>query len=53
MRTVMKDHMGLAYRMSRKIPALGNSERCLVLRQQYAMVMLELLKNGKRKINAD
>ena len=52
-RTIMKDDLGLGYRMSRKVPVQGNSERCLVLRQQYAMHMLPLLKEGKRILNLD
>ena len=52
-RTIMKDDLGLGYRMSRKVPVQGNSERCLVLRQQYAMHMLPLLKEGKRILNID
>jgi len=31
----------------------ANSERCLVLRQQYAISLLDLLKQGKRIINVD
>ena len=42
-KSIMKDEMGLGYRMSRKVPVQSNSERCLVMRQQYAMKMLELL----------
>ena len=49
----MKDDLGLGYRMSRKVPVQDNSERCLVLRQQYAMRMLPLLKDGKRILNID
>ena len=29
---VMKDELGLAYRMTRKIPVQANHKRCLVLR---------------------
>ena len=52
-RTIMKDDLGLGYRISSKVPVQGNSERCLVLRQQYAMHMLPLLRDGKRIINID
>ena len=51
-RALRKD-LGLGYRRMRKIPIQGNSERCLVLRQQYALTMLPLLKSGKRIINVD
>ena len=50
---VLKDELGLGYRMARDVPLQGNSERCLVLRQQYAMKMLELLNDGKRILNVD
>ena len=50
---VMKDELGLAYRMTRKIPVQANHKRCLVLRQQYAMVMLPLLQKGTRILNVD
>ena len=52
-RSIMRDDLGLAYRMSRKVPVQGNSERCLVLRQQYAMEMIPLLQDGKRILNID
>ena len=42
-KTVMKDELGLGYRMAKKVPVQANEMRCLVLRQQYAMVMLSLL----------
>ena len=31
-RDIMKDELGLGYRLTRKVPVQGNSERCLVLR---------------------
>ena len=52
-KTIMKDDLGLGYRLTRKVPVQGNSERCLVLRQQYAMNMLPLLRDGKRILNID
>ena len=42
-KTIMKDELGLGYRIARKVPIQANQERCLVLRQQYAMEMLPLL----------
>ena len=41
----MKKELGLGYRRVQKVPIQGNSERCLVLRQQYALKMLPLLKS--------
>ena len=52
-KTVMKDELGLCYRMSKKIPVQANEKRCLVLRQQYALVMLPLLEKGTRILNID
>ena len=49
----MKKELGLGYRRVKKVPIQGNSERCLVLRQQYALEMLPLLKSGRRVINID
>ena len=31
-KTIMKDELGLGYRLTRRIPVQSNSERCLVLR---------------------
>ena len=36
-----------------KVQPQANSQRCLVLRQQYAISLLDLLKQGKRIINVD
>ena len=43
----------MSYRRARSVPIQANSERCLVLRQQYAMVMLEQLEKDQRVINID
>ena len=53
MNHVLKKTMGLSYRRVRKVPVQANSERCLVLRQQYALVMLSILDSKKRVINVD
>ena len=45
--------MGLKYKKIKKIPFHGNSEKNLVLRQQFAMKLLELLQEGKRILNID
>ena len=52
-RKIMKDQLGMKYRKSKKISELANSQRCLVLRQQYAMKMLEILKDDVLVINID
>ena len=43
----------MGYRMARPVTIQANSERCLVLRQQYALKMLPLLESGRRIINVD
>ena len=43
----------MGYRQARSVPIQANSERCLVLRQQYALKMLPLLESGRRIINLD
>ena len=45
--------MWLGYRKPRMVAPQANSERCLVLRQQYALVMLSFMDLGKRIINVD
>ena len=52
-RSVLKKDLGLGYRLAKKVPPQANSERCLVLRQQYAIRMIELLQEKKRIINVD
>ena len=39
--------------MAKTVTIQANSERCLVLRQQYALKMLPLLEKGRRLINVD
>lgn len=45
-RHVMRKEMNCGYRIARTVPIQSNSERCLILRQQYAMIMLPLLEAG-------
>jgi len=52
-RWALKKELGLGYRIAKKVPIQCNSERCLVLRQQYALKMLELLGGKDRCINID
>ena len=52
-RSVLRTDLGLGYRMAKKVPVQSNSERCLVLRQQFALKMLELLLQQKHVINVD
>ena len=52
-RESLKTELGLGYRRAKKVPVQCNSERCLVLRQQYALKMLKLLGGEDRCINID
>ena len=52
-RRIMRKVLHMSYRIARTIPVQGNSERCLVLRQQYALRILPLLEYGRRIINDD
>jgi len=52
-RVVMKDDCNLSFVKSKKLTSNANADRALVLRQQYALAMLPLLKKGRRVINID
>ena len=43
---VLRKELGLGYRKLVKVPIQANSERCLVLRQQYALKIFQLLASG-------
>ena len=45
--------MALRYAKVKKVVFQGNNPRSLVLRQRFAMKMLELLHSGKRILNID
>ena len=53
MTKVMREDLGLSYIMARKLHPAANSARSLVLRQQYAIKMLELLRQARHVINLD
>ena len=52
-RKTMKQDLKMSFRLAKRVPKQGNTERCLVLRQQYAIKMMELLEEGRRIINVD
>ena len=52
-RQVLREELHLRYRRTKKVPQQANSERCKVLRQQYALTLLSLLEQGKRIIQVD
>ena len=49
----MKREFKLSFLKSKKLFPSANSDRNMVLRQQYGLKMLELLSEGKRIINID
>ena len=52
-RNVMKKDLGMSYRRARTVTVQANSERCLVLRQQFALRLLPLMESRRRIINVD
>ena len=52
-RKVMRERLGLKYNKIVPLPVHGNSERCLVQRQQCALEFFRQLEAGKRIINID
>ena len=52
-RQVMREDLGMRYRKLVPVSIHGNSEKNLVLRQQFAMKMIELLREGKNLLNVD
>ena len=51
--SVLQKDIGARFKRIRKIPFLGNSPRCLILRRYYAKFMLKQLSDGLRIINID
>ena len=49
----MKKDLGLLYRRAKPIAIQCNSERCLVLRQQYAKAMIDLIMEKWNVVNVD
>ena len=52
-RQVMRKDLCMGYRRAKIVTIQNNSERCLVQRQQFALILLPLLESGKRIINVD
>ena len=52
-KTVLKQELRLSYRRTRTTPPQANAQRCLVLRQQYALAIMPLLERRSRILNAD
>ena len=45
--SVLRNDLGLGWRMVKKVPVQSNSERCLVLHQQFSLKMIDLLSRHK------
>lgn len=52
-RNVMRHDLNMRYRKVLPVSIHGNSEKNLVLRQQFARNMINLLKAGKTLLNVD
>ena len=52
-RKVLREHMGQRYKKIKKIPFHGNSDKNLILRQQFSKKMLNLMGNHRRILNVD
>lgn len=52
-RSVMREDLGMRYRKIVPISIHGNSEKNLVLRQQFAIKLIGLMVEGKRLLNID
>lgn len=50
---IMKEELGMRYRKIKMVTVNTNSERNLVLRQQFALELIRLLVQGKRVVNID
>ena len=52
-RNVMRKELRMGYRVAKTVAVQSNTERTLVLRQQYSLRLLPLLEMGRRIINVD
>ena len=52
-RKVMREQVGLRYRRIVRLAPQANSDRCLIQRQQCALVFQELFQTKRRIINID
>ena len=53
MASIMKKNLGMSYKKIHPVTLRTNSERNLVLRQQFALTLIQLLQSGKRVLNID
>ena len=52
-RKIFHKDLRMGYRIAKTLPVQSNTERALVLRQQYSMHLLPMLEKGTRIINID
>ena len=50
---ILKENVGMRYKKIKPITVNTNSEKNLVLRQQFAQNLIKLLQSGKRVLNVD
>ena len=50
---MLRNDIGARYKPIKKVPYIGNTPRCIILRQKYAMFVLDQLQRGVRVINLD
>ena len=51
--SVLRHDIGARYKRLRKVPFLGNTDRCLILRAHFSKFLLGQLASGARIINLD
>ena len=51
--SILRNQFGMRFNKVKRVAFKGNSERSLVVRQQCALKILELLEQGYRIINID
>jgi hypothetical protein len=52
-KSIFKDRLDLRFKRIKRIPFLGNAERCLVMRHLYARKMIEIIQSQKTIWNFD
>ena len=52
-REALRKGLGMRFKKIKRIPFTGNQDRSLILRQQFALNMIKLLRAGMRIINVD
>ena len=53
MASIMKQELNMSFKKIKEVTKHSNSEKNLVLRQQFALELIRILQSGKRIINVD